>query len=498
MQPFDWCQCNAWPHVQLQASDSQISETLTTSATFLKRELPIRFAHRIIELDNLPHGMADQPSIRRVSEWYKKSFEEIRAFQPVRDTKTEESFTALLNSIYERHNPTILTMAKGIFEFRRSQGIPFGHPMPTLVEEDVHSYLDVFFTSRVGIRTLMSQHIAMHKPRSHYVGIINTQCRPQDIILDAIEDARSVCDRVYGDAPDAVILGDKDFVFSYVPSYLHHIAFELIKNSMRAVMETHGKGKSKSLPPVKIILSASADSEDVVIKISDEGGGIPRSGMRRIFSYFYTTAPPQFNDEDGTDFSREVPMAGLGVGLPLSRVYARYFGGDLQVISMESYGTDAYVFLRRLGDAAEPLSECANGSQLGEFAARSLNVGAGGQHSAGSSIKGAVDAIHLAAFPSHAAAATPTPPVTNATFRINIKKTNTVAPASATSGGGSGVAANKYQQFVGGGQLQHFRFNRHVSDREGGVSLFRPFAASFRGLTGTPRHRDVTTTREVK
>ena len=30
-----------------------------------------------------------------------------------------------------------------------------------------------------------------------------------------------------------------------------------------------------------------------------------------------------------------VVLAGYGYGLPISRLYARYFGGDLQIISME-------------------------------------------------------------------------------------------------------------------------------------------------------------------
>lgn len=40
-------------------------------------------------------------------------------------------------------------------------------------------------------------------------------------------------------------------------------------------------------------------------------------------------------------------LAGYGYGLPISRLYARYFGGDLQIISMEGYGTDAYLHLNR-------------------------------------------------------------------------------------------------------------------------------------------------------
>jgi pyruvate dehydrogenase kinase 2/3/4 len=36
---------------------------------------------------------------------------------------------------------------------------------------------------------------------------------------------------------------------------------------------------------------------------------------------------------DGAD--SPTVMAGYGVGLPISRLYARYFGGDLNITSME-------------------------------------------------------------------------------------------------------------------------------------------------------------------
>jgi hypothetical protein len=47
--------------------------------------------------------------------------------------------------------------------------------------------------------------------------------------------------------------------------------------------------------------------------------------------------------------------SGFGVGLPLSRVYAKYFGGSLEILSMNGFGTDAYLFLNRVGDIEETI-----------------------------------------------------------------------------------------------------------------------------------------------
>lgn len=363
--------------------------TLFRASQFLSEELPVRLAHRVEELDKLPDGLGDMPSIRKVRDWYAQSFEELtemkkpdldkstrdrllnppkspinklssnirnpsiakknensgglnakRYFAAIEDTNDwppelaehNKKFSRVLENIKRRHDPVVTTVAMGINEYKRKR-------QRMQIDSSIQSFLDRFYMSRIGIRMLIGQHIALTTQSNHrhpnYVGIICTRTNVRELAEEAIENARFVCEDHYGlfDAPKVQLFCPPDLNFMYVPGHLSHMLFETLKNSLRAVVERHGAEK-EDFPVTKVIIAEG--KEDITIKISDEGGGIARSAIPLVWTYMYTTvdATPELDPGfNASDF--KAPMAGFGYGLPISRLYARYFGGDLKLISME-------------------------------------------------------------------------------------------------------------------------------------------------------------------
>ncbi len=122
--------------------------------------------------------------------------------------------------------------------------------------------------------------------------------------------------------------------------------------------EAGGIHDAPSLPPIKIVVTKGA--EDVTIKIADRGGGMPRSVTKRIWTFAHSTLSKEGRTrEDKYEFGKDEFTGGhiRGFGLPLARIYARYFGGEVTIKSMEGYGVDAYLYLPMLGVACENLPQ---------------------------------------------------------------------------------------------------------------------------------------------
>jgi hypothetical protein len=62
------------------------------------------------------------------------------------------------------------------------------------------------------------------------------------------------------------------------------------------------------------------------------------------------------HDSSLSSLSSRPPNLRLGMGLPLSRVYAEYWAGNLELHSLEGYGVDAFLQISKLGNKNEQLT----------------------------------------------------------------------------------------------------------------------------------------------
>ncbi|KAG8450590.1 hypothetical protein GDO86_003021 [Hymenochirus boettgeri] len=316
-----------------------------TSYLFLRKELPVRIANTLKEVNLLPDNLLEMPSVKLVRSWYSQSFVELLEYENKSPDNSDVlyDFLNILIQIRNRHNDVVPTMAQGVIEYKEKYGFdPF-------VSSNIQYFLDRFYMNRISFRMLINQHTLLfggdiNPAHPKHIGSIDPTCNVPEVVKDAYETAKMLCEQYYLAAPELKIeefngkAPGRPVHVVYVPSHLFHMLFELFKNSMRATVELH-EGKTDILPPVKALVTLG--KEDLSIKISDQGGGVPLRKIDRLFNYMYSTAP-----SPSLAPSRAVPLAGFGYGLPISRLYARYFQGDLKLYSMEGVGTDAVIYLK--------------------------------------------------------------------------------------------------------------------------------------------------------
>ncbi len=290
---------------------------------------------------------------------------ELCAFQKTTtDRDTLRRFVDVLNNIQARHANAVQAMARGVLELKES------HEVNHQTEASIQYFLDRFYMSRMSTRTLLNQHTMLfghpdHRDlRPNRVGLIDTQCQLKDLVQGAFDNATFLCEEYYYCSPDIEVTEQNitspgvPITVIYPPPNLFHIIFELMKNAMRATIETR-KNNGFDLPPIKVDIVKGLS--DVTIKISDQGGGISRNVIDHLFHYLYSTAPrPSFQ-------ATRTPLAGYGYGLPLSRLYARYFHGDLVLSSFEGFGTDAVIYLKADANEAVELLPIFNKTSTNQY-----------------------------------------------------------------------------------------------------------------------------------
>ena len=210
--------------------------------------------------------------------------------------------------------------------------------------------------------------------------------------------AKSLAAEAYGAhciLPEIILRGHIDATFPYILSQLQYIVGELLRNSIQAVIERRTDSK-KHPPPIEILICEA--QQHVIIRISDQGGGIPKEIWPDLWSFSkgsrsqvhlrnllqvpkmaatmqelkHTAEQTATNsrymkpnssrsfDSSLSSLTTRPPNLRLGIGLPMCRVYAEYWAGRLELHSLEGYGVDAFLEIPKLGNKNEQLSTRAS------------------------------------------------------------------------------------------------------------------------------------------
>ncbi|GJN92228.1 hypothetical protein Rhopal_005258-T1 [Rhodotorula paludigena] len=240
-------------------------------------------AEKLIKGGNfeLPYAVASHPRMQHVYDLYLEAFEEIRKFPHIADLDGNDRFCQFMTSTLHKHRVIIPELAIGV-----SETSPVHLPATALDRIMLR-----MLRSRISRRVITEQHIALTQQfrerqdkgkgkqraaddgeEERYVGIVDTRLNAADMVRRCAELIRALGGPA-GEVP-IVLEGDVDHTFAYISEHLEFMLFELIKNAAYATVSAHGAAAKDHPTLVTLVHSA----RDLVIRVSDQGGGIPPYG----------------------------------------------------------------------------------------------------------------------------------------------------------------------------------------------------------------------------
>lgn len=248
---------------------------LMQSANYLRVELTIRVAHRLRDMQTIPFVAMSNEQLDSIYQFYWRTFETLRRMSKIETDEQNEALIKVVTQLLSERKSK-LDLTAGICR----ECIHFMEP------EAVDLFLARMLRSQISREVLAKQHIALSlmqtEPASnrapHVVGMIDTQIHVAHSVAQSYKFAKQSLARTYGwgqdDArmPPVRIIGDTNTTIAYLPAHLEFIVQELCKVSMQNTMQEHST--AGQVPPIVIRIVDSGPKDDVIIRISDKGGGM--------------------------------------------------------------------------------------------------------------------------------------------------------------------------------------------------------------------------------
>ena len=385
-----------------------------------------RIAHRLRDMQTLPYVVVTNSHIAHVYELYYKAFERFRRLPEIKTLEDNDKFCKAVQETLREHATVIPRLAIGVLEIQGLMKPEETDKFMTTLLRSVRFFklLQIYFArpmliqklcQRISRRVIAEQHIALTEtfhapwhfpdaqpltdPNTDFVGEIFLRCNAKEIVERCANATQELMKMTYGSnlpIPEVKIEGHLDATFPYILSHLEYIVGELLRNSIQAVIEQR-RYKDAKVPPIEVLICET--QQHVIIRISDQGGGIPRDILPHLWSFskgprrekrlenllrvprlLATTHELQVPGDPGTHqrhgkrtkyndsnqhsslspLTSRPPDLRLGIGLPMSRIYAEYWAGSLELHSLEGYGVDAFLQISKLGNKNERLTTRAS------------------------------------------------------------------------------------------------------------------------------------------
>lgn len=249
---------------------------LMESANYLRTEMTTRIAHRLRDMQTLPFVAMSNEQLDTIYQFHWRTFEILRRMSKIETTEQNEHLINVVTQLLSERKSK-LDLIAGISR----ECVHYMDPAA------VHVFLARMLRSQISREVLAKQHIALSVMQSsdvqpstpHTIGMINTQLDVVQSIKRCAELAReSLADTykwVISDRriPEVLLEGDLNVTMAYLPAHLEFILLELCKVSMQSTIEKHSRD-SNAVPPVRVHIVGGSDKDDIVIRISDLGGGL--------------------------------------------------------------------------------------------------------------------------------------------------------------------------------------------------------------------------------
>ncbi|NXL73216.1 PDK2 kinase, partial [Leptocoma aspasia] len=249
-----------------------------TSFAFLRQELPVRLSNIMKEINLLPDRVLRTPSVQLVQSWYVQSLLDIMEFH---DRDPEDQATLGNEGLPGPRAPGNGAVPKTPHTVPRalSSGSLLSLGVPRMSLQPQGSVPRVPISPRgLSQGSPQPQGSVPRVPNQPQGSVLRVP-----IITGCLKPGLSPLMPLSPPACNS----EQPVSIVYVPSHLYHMLFELFKNAMRATVESHEN--SPRLPAIRVMVALG--QEDLSIRMSDRGMGVPLRKIERLFSYMYSTAP---------------------------------------------------------------------------------------------------------------------------------------------------------------------------------------------------------------